>query len=254
MLIVIICSLIGGVLSLIGGLVLLVNKGLQQKVEYLTAFAGGTLLAAAFSDLLPEAIEQAADINLIIWSTLAGLLFFFVLETILTKFCGHDCEHQHHQHLLAVDSKVSLIVVGDTIHNFVDGVAIAAGFLISPLSGVITTLAVAAHEIPQEIGEFALLFGKKVRRRKIVAANLISSLATTVSAVVFYYLGSVTEVSVAPFLALVAGFFIYLAVSDIMPNINQEEAYGKRVGKVLILILSVVATSWLIIFLHGVSR
>ena len=251
MFLVIFSSLLGSLISLIGGIILISHKKFVQWTEFLTAFAGGSLLAAAFIDLLPEALHEGGDMNLVSGWTLFGLLLFFVFEAVLAAFCGKKCDHQHHRHLIEENVKVSMIVIGDTVHNFIDGVAIAAGFLISPLSGIIATIAVATHEIPQEIGEFALLFKKNIHRRKIVLINLVSSFAATIGAIIFYWLGKETNISLTPILGLVAGFFIYLAISDIIPMINSENDNLKRIKKTLILIIGVLIAAWLINFLQS---
>ena len=255
MLLVIICSLLGGLFSLLGGLILLANQKFRRFVDYLAAFAGGSLLAAAFTDLLSEALHEATNPELIIFATLFGFLLFFLLEIILAHFCGQTCHHhRHHNTLETTDPVVPMLILGDTLHNFVDGIAIAAGFLISPLSGLVVTFAVAAHEIPQEISEFALLLKKNLTQKKIILANLLSSLATTLGAIIFYSLGTTTEIPLAPLLGLTAGFFIYLSASNIIPEINNDKNFSTRVKKTLILILSVFLTSLLINYLHSLAH
>ena len=148
-------SLIGGVISLIGGLLLLSSKQNAHKLAlYATPFAAGALLAAAFIDLLPEAAHMGS-FDVALYATLGGILLFFMLERFLRWFHHHH-EHEHDASTKQTDPKVPLIVIGDTVHNFIDGIAIAAGFLVDPTTGLIVTLAVAAHEIPQEIGDFGL--------------------------------------------------------------------------------------------------
>jgi len=217
---VIIFSLIGGVLSLVGGVFLLTRKKSAKLTGAATALAAGALLAAAFMDLIPEAVSKG-DPHLVPLMILVGVLVFFILESSLHWF-HHHSSHNTHKHD-QTDPVVPLIVIGDTLHNAIDGIAIAAGFLIDPLSGIIITLAVAAHEIPQEIGDFGLLLHKGLKKSKVLIINALSALATTVSAVVFFLLGSSFEINLSPLLALIAGFFIYIALSDIIPGIHAEK-------------------------------
>ena len=182
-------SLIGGVFSLIGGFFLIWSKKRAKTLaEYATPFAAGALLAAAFVDLLSEAAREG-DIETALMFTMIGVLSFFVLERFLHWF------HHHHEHKnKKTDPTTSLVIVGDTLHNFIDGVAIASGFLVSPSTGIVVTLAVAAHEIPQEIGDFGLLLHKGMDRAKVVWVNVLSALATTVAAVIFFQIGQSIEV------------------------------------------------------------
>jgi len=154
-------SLGGGLFSLIGGVILLAHKKSATLAEYATAFAAGALLTSALIDMLPEALADSSDIHLVSLFVLAGILVFFLLELFLGWFHRHGSRDRS-----SSDPVVPLIVLGDTIHNFIDGVAIAAGFLVSPASGIIITLAVAAHEIPQEVGDFGLLLHKGVAKKK----------------------------------------------------------------------------------------
>ncbi len=211
-------SLIGGVFSLIGGFFLIANKKRATALAtYATPFAAGALLAAAFTDLLSEAAHEG-DAETALQYALFGILAFFLLERFLRFF------HHHHDH---EDSKsdptTSLIVIGDTLHNFIDGIAIAAGFLVDTTTGVVVTVAVAAHEIPQEIGDFGLLLKKGMKARTVIQVNILSALATTFGAVLFFVIGQETELRLDILLGLVAGFFIYIAVSDIIPSIHKNE-------------------------------
>jgi len=214
---VLVFSLIGGVISLIGGFILVrKEKTAQHLATYATPFAAGVLLAAAFTDLLPEALaEQSA--RSVMTVALFGVLGFFFLERFLGWF------HHHHEHEgKTKQSKNSLVIIGDTLHNALDGVAIGAAFLIDTPTGVVAALAVAAHEIPQEIGDFGLLLKNGMERSKVILVNVISALATTVTALLAFSLGS-GENSVVPFLlAATAGFFIYIATSDIIPEIHEK--------------------------------
>jgi zinc and cadmium transporter len=238
-------SLIGGVFSLIGGFLLIKNKKRAKKfAKYATPFAAGALLAAAFIDLLPEAAEMG-DVETALTWTMLGILLFFVLERFLRWF------HHHHEHeSKKSDPTTSLVVIGDTIHNFIDGIAIAAGFLVSPETGIVVTLAVAAHEIPQEIGDFGLLLHKGMSRRNVILVNMFSALATTVAAVIFFQIGSSTEIALDVVLGLVAGFFVYIAVSDIIPSIHKNEDKTIAGPQTIILLSGALIVSLVTTSLH----
>jgi zinc and cadmium transporter len=216
---VLIASLVGSVFSLFAGALLLTKKLPQHVIEvWGIPFAAGALLAASFLDLLPEAFEAAADPKMVAVIVLFGFLIFFALERFLGWF------HHHHEHRggRSVHPTIGLIVIGDTLHNFIDGLVIGAAFLADPAIGWVITLAIAAHEIPQEVGDFSLLLGYGMRRRNVLLVNLSSALATVVAAVGVVTIGG--DISgIEPYLlAIAAGFFIYIAASDIIPTIHAE--------------------------------
>jgi zinc and cadmium transporter len=246
--IVIFFSLIGGVFSLAGGFLLLANKNHASSLaQYATSFAAGALLAAAFFDLLKEA-DHEGDIQVALTATLGGILGFFLLERFLRWF------HHHHEHEKEVksDPSIPLIIIGDTVHNFIDGIAIAAAFLVDIPTGIIVTLAVAAHEIPQEIGDFGLLLHKGMSRKNVILVNISSAFATTIAAVIFYLLGTEVALPLDIILGFVAGFFIYIAVSDIIPDIHRAESERLAGPQTALLILGVVIVGIVTTNLHGV--
>ncbi len=219
-LLLIIAATAGSVISLIGGLYLLYGKkGTKILQKLAVPFAAGALLAAAFLDLLPEAMDSH-DHEGVLLAALTGFLVFFVLERSLSWF--------HHHHETSTDShthtnrNVWLIIIGDTLHNFIDGLAIGAAFLISPATGVVATIAIAAHEIPQELGDFGLMLSKGMAKRKVLLVNLVSALVTVIGAVLVFGLGDSLPISESTLLALTAGFFIYIAAADIIPTIHAQ--------------------------------
>jgi len=237
-------SLIGGIFSLVGGLLLLSRKNTAEALaKYATPFAAGALLAAVFLDLLKEGVEETSA-DTVLMSALIGMLVFFMAERVLHWF------HHHHQHEHADPSK-SLIIVGDTVHNALDGVAIAAAFLVSVPTGIVTTIAVAAHEIPQEIGDFGLLLSKGMSRAKVLWFNIFSAIATTVAAVITFSIGSADKLPIGILLGVSAGFLLYIAASDIIPDIH-ENASKKRLFDVqpLLLLLGVVVVGLAITLSH----
>lgn len=220
---------------MLGGAILLANKSTANKLAQISApFAAGALLGAAFFDLLPEAVEINAEGAAFRWAVV-GILLFFLLEHYLHWF------HHHHEHVDKIKRpKASLIIIGDTIHNAIDGVVIGAAFAISLPVGIVTTIAVAAHEIPQEIGDFGILLKSGLTRMRVLIINFASALITLVAALYTFHLGSNEALPLGAILALSAGLFIYIAASDLIPIIH-EEAKG-RLGKfsALLLILGVL--------------
>lgn len=236
---------------MLGGLILLASKKRAKLAEYATAFAAGALLASALLDMFPEAVEQSGNVSLTAGFVLIGIVIFFLMEVFLTWFHRHGEHNNHSGESKATDPVVPMVVVGDTVHNFIDGVAIAAGFLISPASGVVVTLAVAAHEIPQEVGDFGLLLHKGVKRSKVLLINIFSSLATVVAAVTFYLIGDTLSISFAPALGIVAGFFIYIAASDIIPSIHSDKKQNSKIKKALLVVVGILTVWMAITTLHG---
>lgn len=238
-------SLVGGLFSLAGGLLLLSRKNTARILaDYATPLAAGALIAAVFLDLLAEGLhETAADI--VLMAALVGIIIFFYAERFLHWF------HHHHQHDEA-DPAISLIIIGDLAHNALDGVAIAAAFLVSVPTGIVTTIAVAAHEIPQEIGDFGLLLAKGLSRAKVLFVNVASALATTVMAVITFSLGSADKLPIGALLGLSAGFLLYIALSDIIPTIH-EAAPKQRLFDIrpLLLLLGVLLVGVTIQLTHA---
>lgn len=248
-------TLLGSIGALIGGLLLLSQENLAKKIShFLASFAAGTLLGAAFFDLLPEAVHEAegSGINIFTW-TLIGLILFFIIERFIHWFHHHD-EHHHENETGHVHKEekatIPLVVIGDTFHNLLDGIVIAATFMTSIELGIVTTLAVIAHEIPQEMGDFGILLHKGMSRFKILLVNVLSATVSIAAAVATYYIGNLTEGLIPVFLAVTAGFFIYVAVSDLIPEIHYEKRKGVAQIETLLLLLGVVVIYLSVTFLH----
>ena len=219
---ILIFSLIGSVFALTGGLLLLVHDHwVQRNTLNIVSWSAGMLIAIAFLDLFPEAIERGLAIDLephvVFGWALGAIVLFFVLERSFIWF------HHHHEPDMKLPS-TTLLVIGDTLHNFIDGVVIAAAFLISLPTGIVTALAVAAHEIPQEIADFGLLLRTGMRRKRVLLINLLSALATPVGAVLGLYASDFVQ-SVEPhLLGFAAGMFTYIACSDLIPELHHAES------------------------------
>jgi len=220
-------NLLGSVISLIGGALLLFKREFAYKISHhLSSFAAGTLLGTVFFDLLPESIEQARgqnmEISTVFTWTLIGALSFFLLERFLHWFHHHNIE----EHEIIGKPIVPLLTIGDTVHNFIDGVAIAATFTTSVPLGIITTFAVGAHEIPQEIGDFGVMLKMKMSRAKVLWINILSAMASFLGALLAYYFGSHVQGLSVIFLSITSGFFLYISLSDLIPEIHHDNKKG----------------------------
>ncbi|MBI2123828.1 MAG: ZIP family metal transporter [Candidatus Wildermuthbacteria bacterium] len=229
--------------ALVGGFFLLARIRFALKVShFLAAFAAGVLLASAFFDLLPEALHEgeAMGINVFFW-TLMGMLLFFAIERFIHWFHHHE---EYHEHEKEAQATIPLIIIGDTAHNFVDGIVIAATFLVDIQLGIVTTLAVAAHEIPQEVADFGLMLHKGLSIIKVILVNIMSASAAFLGALITYAFGNSLQAYLPAILATTAGFFIYIAASDLIPEIHYEKRRGVALAKTALLFLG-VAVIWL---------
>ena len=217
-------TIIGSVGGLTGGLILLFNEKFAIKIShFLASFAAGVLLGTAFFDLLPEAAHEGEKlgIDIFLW-TLVGIVIFFLTERFIHWFHHHDEYHEHSEEKTSKNT-LPLIIIGDIVHNFLDGIVIAATFLVNPAVGIITSIAVFAHELPQEIGDFGLMLHKGMKRKNIILVNILSALISIAGALIVFSLGNVLENYIPIFIAITAGFFIYIAASDLIPEIHHEK-------------------------------
>ncbi|MCL2371515.1 ZIP family metal transporter [Candidatus Saccharibacteria bacterium] len=194
---VVVFSSLAALTSLVGGVILTLPKNYKKIAKYAAAFAAGALLAAVGLDLLPHIGHDNGHLPYFLM--VGGVLIFFFLELIL----NHAGKKKH---------VAALVVISDTVHNVVDGIVIAAGFLVSVPSGIAVTLAVMAHEIPQEIGDFGLMMHHGMSRKRTIIINIASALATIMAAIVFFAIGSQGELETTYMMGLASGFFLYLAL------------------------------------------
>ena len=218
-------SCIGGsVLSVVaaGGYLLLPAKVRDHTVTYLVSFAIGMLLGAGFLHLLPEALEQRGDdIRGLMGTALVAILLFFLLEKGLIWRHHHHQEHGAHEACEEAPAG-ALILVGDSFHNFLDGVLIATAYSADFHLGVVTSLAIIAHEIPQELGDFAILLHSGYAPARAFLFNLMTSLTMIAGAILAWFAMDAVAGLVPYFLAFTAASFIYIAVSDLMPTLNRK--------------------------------
>jgi zinc and cadmium transporter len=245
---ILISAFIGSVGALAGGAVLLLGRKVSESIVHvLVSFAAGALIGTALFELLPEALhhaeEREGEINVFIW-TLFGILFFYLLDRAIHWFQLHQKIHKGTHGSISVP----LVILGDSAHNLIDGIAMAITFLVNPALGITTTLAVIAHELPQEIGDFAVLLHEGISRKKVLLINLFSALLAVVGAGVTILIGERLEIFLPYALSLTAGFFLYIALVNILPEIHREEKVGYAFRESLFLILGVLVI-WLAVTL-----
>lgn len=208
-------------------------------VPMLVSFAIGALLGAAFLEVIPHAFEQGEPHQAAI-AILGGIFGFFILEKLLLwRHCHTENCEVHDQHAHDHGRSGALIVVGDTVHNFVDGVLIAAAFLQSNELGVITAMAIIAHEIPQEVGDFLILLHSGYSRARALAMNILSSVATLVGGVLGYFSLQVIEGLEATLLGVVAASMIYVAVADLIPGLHRRPELRDTAFQALLIALGI---------------
>jgi zinc and cadmium transporter len=240
---IILMSFAGGALSVLAAAAF-AFKAQTQWVSLLISYAIGALLGASFLEVLPHAITASGDASTTTATVLGGILAFFVLEKlVLWRHChiesceGHEPLVHAHGHQPDHDHGRSgmMILVGDTFHNFVDGVLIAAAFMEDVRLGIVTALAMIAHEIPQEVGDFVILLHSGYSRGRALAFNLLSSLATLVGALLAYVALGQVQSAVPVLLALAAASMIYVAVADLIPGLHKRTELRATLQQVLLI-------------------
>lgn len=244
-------SFLGGLLSVAAAALFALNAR-ARYLGGLVSYAIGALLGAVFLDILPEAIALSPNVASVSATVLLGILLFFTLEKVLIwRHCHHDhCEaHEPHEHTLSDHGRSgTMVIVGDTFHNFVDGIIIAAAFLADVNLGIVTALAIVAHEVPQEVGDFAILLNSGYSKLRAFQMNLISSFATLVGGVLGYVALSDMQSLVPYLLALASSSMIYVAVADLIPGLHKRTQLRDTVQQVVLISLGVAT----IALAHGV--
>lgn len=232
----------GSLLSLLlAGIVALSAR--PHWVPVLVSYAIGALLGASLLEVLPEAVlMKDGSIGTVTKALLGGILLFFLLEKlVLWRHC-HDevCEaHGSHDHGHDHGRSALMITVGDTFHNFVDGVIIAGAFLVDFRLGVVTSLAIIAHEIPQEIGDFLILLHSGYSRTKALVINLLTGVATILGALVGYSALSMLEGWTPALLGLAAASMLYVALSDLIPGLHKRAEIGATLQQLVLIGLGI---------------
>jgi len=253
---IIVFTALGGVLSVLaaGAFLLLPESVRTRMLSPMVSFAIGALLGAAFLAILPHAFEvPGVDAHSVTLTVLCGILVFFLLEKmVIWRHCHtEDCEaHVPDMDKVRNAATGNLILIGDGIHNMVDGVLIAAAFLTDVHLGVVTSIAVIAHEIPQELGDFAVLLHSGFSRGKALLYNMLTSLTTVIGGVVAFYSLSLANRIVPYVLAVAASSFIYIAVADLIPGLHKRPELSATVQQIVLIALGVTVISVTHAMLH----
>lgn len=212
---------------MIGGVLLLWKQEFARRFSlFLISFAAGVLLGVAFFDLLPEALLGLKDIRILSFLALSAIVFLFTIERTLWWYHHHRMNTKEHPREQSLhQAQAYLLLGGDTIHNFVDGVVIAAAFLTDFSLGVGVALAVIAHELPQEIADFSIMLDAGFRRLKVFLLNLAAASATVVGAIIAFFAFSAVSALIPYILAVAFGVFIYIALSDLIPSIHHRSEH-----------------------------
>ncbi|MHB1237352.1 MAG: ZIP family metal transporter [Gallionella sp.] len=233
-------SIFGGILSVSCAALFALNAR-AHWVNSLVSYAIGALLGAAFLEILPEALKLSASVSVVSGTVLGGILLFFTLEKLLLwRHCHHDhCEAHDPAEPNAHGRSGTMIMVGNTFHNFVDGIIIAAAFLADMHLGFVTALAIIAHEIPQEVGDFMILLHSGYTKAQALLVNLLSSLATLLGGVLAYYALRSMQNIVPVLLALAAASMIYVAVADLIPGLHKRTTLRDTLEQVALIALGI---------------
>tara|TARA_Y100000310_G_scaffold325870_1_gene390037 strand:- start:1574 stop:2323 length:750 start_codon:yes stop_codon:yes gene_type:complete len=235
--------LILSLISLIGALTIsLKHNKLHKILIYLISFSAGTLLGDVFLHLLPEATNSSGFSLQLSFSILAGILIFFSLEKIvLWQHCHHPITEGH------THSFATMNLIGDGFHNFLDGLIIGASYLINIPVGIATTIAVAAHEIPQEIGDFSVLIHGGYTKSKALFYNFLSSLAAVLGAIIALVAAQYTSAIETYIIPIAIGGFIYIAASDLIPELHKDFTTKKSILQLIALIVGIIIMAALLL-------
>jgi zinc and cadmium transporter len=240
-------TFLGGVLSAVAAALLAIKAKLTQ-IPVLISYAVGTLLGAVFLELLPHAFGMADSLERMAGTVLFGILLFFVLEKlVLWRHCheeqceAHDPPQVQHDH----GRSGTMILIGDTFHNFVDGILIAAAFLANTELGIVTAVAIIAHEIPQEVGDFLILLHSGYSRSRALLLNMLSSAAMIAGGILAYFALQTMQEWIPTLLALAAASMLYVSVADLIPGLHRRPELHATLQQVILISLG-VATIWLV--------
>jgi zinc and cadmium transporter len=228
---IILFCLLNGLIAFIGIFsLLLTKKSLNKLVLYLVAFSAGALLSGAFFHLITESLESFNSIQVFSY-TITGFIIFFIMEKFL---------HWHHCHKqkCKIHSFNYLILYGDGLHNFIDGLIIAASFIVSIPFGIITSILIISHEIPQELGDFGVLIYGGFSKLKALFYNFLSQLTCVIGGIIGFLFSGVQEFRIF-LLPFAAGGFIYIAASDLIPEIRKEPSIIKSILYVLVFLIGI---------------
>ena len=238
---IVVVTLLGGILSVIGAAAFAL-RARPAQVPMLISYAIGTLLGAAFLEILPHALEMSASPEHVTGTVLIGILLFFVLEKLMLWRHSHADASQAHDlmHADGTNRRVAMmVIVGDTFHNCVDGVIVAGAFLVSVELGIVTAVAIIAHEVPQEVGDFLVLLHSGYSKRQAFTFNVLAGLAMLLGGVLGYYALQTMREWIAPLLGIAAASMIYVAVADLIPGLHEKRDLAATLQQSLLIVAGI---------------
>lgn len=210
-------SIIGSFLGLIGGIVVIYNKRLRPVLsKYSISFAAGVLITVSIMAIMPEAVDLAGE------EVFPTILYTFIGAYFFEHLILGIHHHERGEKGIHFDTSVPLVIIGDTIHNLIDGIAIAATYLANPGLGIVTAISTFLHEVPHEIGDFGILLKSGFSNTKVILINGVSACATILGALLVYYVPQ-DDAVIGQFLAIAAGLFLYLGATDFLPHIQDKK-------------------------------
>ena len=243
--------LAGGFLSLLFAFIFFKNSNINI-VTNMVSLSVGTMLGAVFLEILPHALEQATDSHDTMFIVLIGLLVFFTLEKLLIwRHChGDHCETHSHDAQLKHNKSGSLVLIGDLSHNFIDGILIASAFIYEFQLGLVTALAIYAHQIPQEMGNISIFVHKGLKKSKAILLNVVANISMTLGAVTTYILIDSAGDILPVLLAFTASNLIYVAVSDLIPGLHKRTQIKESSMQIAMILVGVFIIYIFHLFLH----
>ena len=243
--------LAGGFLSLLFAFLFFKNSN-SNIVTNMVSLSVGTMLGAVFLEILPHALEQSTDSHDTMFIVLIGLLVFFTLEKLLIwRHChGDNCETHSHDAQLKHNKSGSLLLIGDLSHNFIDGILIASAFIYEFQLGLVTALAIYAHQIPQEMGNISIFVHKGLKKSKAILLNVIANISMTTGAVITYILIDSAGEILPVLLAFTASNLIYVAVSDLIPGLHKRTEIKESSMQIAMILVGVIIVYIFHLFLH----
>ena len=216
--------------------------------DYFVSFAVGTLLGAAFLEIIPHAYELSRDLHQISLIVLIGILIFFILEKLLVWRHCHGSHCENHSPVVNHDvKKGSILIIGDCFHNFIDGILIASAFIVDINLGLITALAIIVHEIPQEISNFSILINSGYSLSRTLLMNIVTGCAMILGAILAYFILNDLELLIPIILSFAASSMIYVAISDLIPSLHKKVEIKQTFQQTFSIFLGVL----IIYFLHS---
>jgi zinc and cadmium transporter len=230
-----------GAITAAGSFMFLDEKYQKKLIPFLIAFATGVLLTAALLGLIPEAVEEVGEPHIIMPFILGGILFFFIMEKIVIWRNCRNKECEVHSH-----ASGPIILLGDSLHNFTDGIVIAAAFLSGTSLGVVAGLTIIFHELAHETGDFGILLHSGYSKKKAFIYNMISSSTTIPAAIISFFILDSIEFAVPFLLAIAAASFIYIALSDLTPDLHQNTDIKYILRQLVVMIIGIILMALLL--------